>query len=234
MCIVTAEHIYKSVRNGHNELEILKDINITFPKGKLSTLMGPSGAGKSTLLNIIGLIDVQTKGKLILDGMDVSTFTENQLSDFRRKHIGFIFQAFNLIQPLTVEENIQIPLILDNKKVKKYNDQIDELLEKVGLKDKKKQGVYKLSGGEQQRVAIVRALINEPKLIVADEPTGNLDSKNSIEIIELLKALTKQGTSIVLVTHDPFIEGYSDFKVRLIDGKINERYEEEDECAVNN
>ncbi len=202
-------------------LEVLKDINLTVEKGEYVSLMGESGSGKSTLLYQIGCLDNPTSGEIIIDGENVLTTNDNIKSRIRCEKIGFVFQFYNLIPNLTVEENILLPVIMAGKKVSDYKEKLDELLKTVGLYEKRKFIPKQLSGGQQQRVSIARAVIMEPSLLLADEPTGNLDSESTIEILKLFKKLNKdKNITILQVTHSDDVAKYSDRIIYLKDGRI--------------
>jgi len=199
--IITVDNVNKTYKNGSLELQVLKNISFKVDKGEFLAIMGSSGSGKSTMMNILGCLDNQYEGKYILDGIDISKSTENELSEIRNKKIGFIFQSFNLLPRLTALENVELPLIYSSVPKEERHKRANELLEMVGLKDRTHHRPNELSGGQRQRVAIARALVNNPSIILADEPTGNLDSKSEAEIIEILQKLNKMGKTIVIVTH---------------------------------
>ena len=203
--IITVDNVNKTYKNGSLELQVLKNISFKVDKGEFLAIMGSSGSGKSTMMNILGCLDNQYEGKYILDGIDISKSTENELSEIRNKKIGFIFQSFNLLPRLTALENVELPLIYSSVPKEERHKRANELLEMVGLKDRTHHRPNELSGGQRQRVAIARALVNNPSIILADEPTGNLDSKSEAEIIEILQKLNKMGKTIVIVTHEPNI-----------------------------
>ncbi len=198
----------------------LKDINVTFKCGSFWSIMGPSGSGKSTLLNLIGCLDKPSSGSYILQGKDVSLMNDNELSFYRLRQIGFVFQSFNLISQLTVAENIELPLFYLGWNASKSEQYAVELATKVGLKDRLRHKPSQLSGGQQQRVAIARALANDPAIILADEPTGNLDTTTGEEIMTLLCELNEQGKTIIIVTHEPDIAEYTKQQMHLRDGRI--------------
>ena len=201
--IITVDNVNKTYKNGSLELQVLKNISFKVDKGEFLAIMGSSGSGKSTMMNILGCLDNQYEGKYILDGIDISKSTENELSEIRNKKIGFIFQSFNLLPRLTALENVELPLIYSSVPKEERHKRANELLEMVGLKERTHHRPNELSGGQRQRVAIARALVNNPSIILADEPTGNLDSKSEAEIIEILQKLNKMGKTIVIVTHEP-------------------------------
>ena len=190
--IVRVVGLYKTFMLGTVPVEVLKDINLTIAKGEFITIMGSSGSGKSTLLYLIGGLDSPTEGKIIINGKDISTVSDKSLSIMRRRDVGFVFQFYNLVPNLTVEENVMLPILLDGKNMKDYRNRLEEILDTVELSDRKNHTPRELSGGQQQRVAIARALINEPDIILADEPTGNLDSKTSEEVMKLLQRINQE------------------------------------------
>jgi putative ABC transport system ATP-binding protein len=218
--IIRLEHIYKSYFLGKEEIPVLKDINLKVQKNEYVALMGPSGSGKSTLMNILGCLDQPTSGKYFLNDIDVSTMNDNELAHIRNKFIGFVFQTFHLLPKNTALENVEMPLIYAGLPKKERTEKARIALEKVGLADRMHHKPNELSGGQRQRVAIARALVNQPSLILADEPTGNLDSKTSIEIMNLLEQIYQQGNTIVLVTHEEDISKYARRIIRLKDGQI--------------
>jgi putative ABC transport system ATP-binding protein len=218
--VILLEHLYKSYYLGKEEIPVLTDINLTVKKNEYVALMGPSGSGKSTLMNIIGCLDKPTKGKYLLNGIDVSTMQDAELASIRNKFIGFVFQTFHLIPRNTALENVEMPLIYAGISKKERTEKAKIALEKVGLADRMHHKPNELSGGQRQRVAIARALVNNPSLILADEPTGNLDSKTSIEIMHLLEEIYQQGNTIVLVTHEEDISKHARKIIKLKDGKI--------------
>ncbi|MDU6181167.1 MAG: ABC transporter ATP-binding protein [Anaerococcus vaginalis] len=217
MSLLEIKSISKIYGKGNNAVHALKDVSFSVDKGEYIAIVGESGSGKSTLLNIIGAIDIPTDGKVIINNKDLFTMTDSELTVFRRRNIGFIFQGFNLIPELTVEQNIIFPVLLDYKKPdRKY---LDELLNILGLQERRNHLPSELSGGQQQRVAIGRALITKPSLILADEPTGNLDSKNSSEVISLLKESSqKYEQTIIMITHSHSIAQSATRVLRVSDG----------------
>lgn len=212
-------NLNKIYGKGENKVQALSDINLSIEKGKFTAIIGPSGSGKSTLLNCIAGLDTVSSGKVILKGKDISTLNENKLSKLRSEEFGFIFQSFNLIPVINVYENIILPISIDDKKIdKKY---IDSIIDKLGLKDKINKFPNELSGGQQQRVAIARALANKPKIIFADEPTGNLDSKTTEEVMNLLGSCVKDfGQTLVMITHNNEIANMADICIEIKDGKL--------------
>ena len=219
MEILRLEQVTKVYGKGDNSVEALKNINLTIEKGEFLAIVGASGSGKSTLLHIMGGLDKPTSGKVIVDGQNIYDYAEEQLAIFRRRKIGFIFQFFNLIPVLDLEENIALPSLLDHDKVDtKY---LDEIINILGLSDRKHHLPSELSGGQQQRVSIGRALANKPSIVLADEPTGNLDSKSSKEVMELLKFTAKKyNQTLILITHDINIATMADRVITLEDGEI--------------
>jgi len=218
--IITVDNINKTYKNGSLELQVLKNISFKVDKGEFLAIMGSSGSGKSTMMNILGCLDNQYEGRYILDGIDISKSSENELSEIRNKKIGFIFQSFNLLPRLTALENVELPLIYSSVPKEERHKRANELLEMVGLKERTHHRPNELSGGQRQRVAIARALVNNPSIILADEPTGNLDSKSEAEIIEILQKLNKMGKTIVIVTHEPNIGEIAQRKIVFKDGEI--------------
>lgn len=214
-------NLYKNFSIGNEDIPILNNINLSVKKEDFLTIMGPSGSGKSTLLYLLGGLDNPSSGKVLLLGKDISLMKDSTESSMRRKELGFIFQFYNLIPNLNVEENILLPIILDNKKVKDYTRQLEEILKLVGLSSRREHRPSQLSGGQQQRVAIARALISNPDIILADEPTGNLDSKTGSEVLALLHKIHKtQGKTIIMVTHSEEAASYGNRSIYLKDGII--------------
>jgi len=221
--IIEAVGLNKVYNMGNVEVEVLRDINIKIDKGEFVSVMGPSGSGKSTLLYLIGGLDRPTSGKIRIKGMEMAELKDDEASRLRRQEIGFIFQFYNLIPNLNVEENIMLPILLDGKKPKDYKKELDSILDIVGLSDRRRHTPRELSGGQQQRVAIARALINQPDIILADEPTGNLDSKASAEIMELLAGInSEKGKTIIQVTHSREAAEYGRRIIYVKDGKVCE------------
>ena len=219
MDILKIENLSKIYGEGENQVKALDNVSFSVPKGQFVAIIGPSGSGKSTLLHILGGVDKPTSGKVYLDGQDVYAQNEDQLAIFRRRQVGLIYQFYNLIPVLNVTENITLPVLMDGKKVDKAY--LDELVGLLSLKGREKHLPNELSGGQQQRVSIGRALINNPAVMLADEPTGNLDSKNSHEIVELLKLSNKKyGQTLIVITHDDSIALQADRIITINDGKI--------------
>ena len=221
MEIVKMEHVTKIYGEGNTRVWALDDVNLTVNKGEIVAVVGASGSGKSTLLHVMGGVDTPNEGNVIVDGKDITRLTDEEMSVYRRRKIGFVFQAYHLIPVLTVEENIKMPILLDHRKPDR--DYIDHIIEMLGLKDRRKHLPNQLSGGQQQRAAIARALANRPALILADEPTGALDSKNGNEVITLLQdSVKKLDQTLVLITHNIDLAREADRIVRITDGKISE------------
>lgn len=219
MDILRIEHLSKIYGKGDTEVRALDDVSFTVPKGQFVAIIGPSGSGKSTLLHILGGVDTPTDGHVYVDGTDITTFDETALAIFRRRQIGLIYQFYNLIPILTVEENMTLPLLLDDKKVDRAH--FDSLVQVLGLQHRLGHLPSELSGGQQQRVSIGRALMNNPAILLADEPTGNLDSKNSKEIVELLRQFNKAlNQTVIIITHDERIALDADRVIAVEDGKI--------------
>ncbi len=219
--IIELRNVWKTYEIGSVKVNALSGISLKVKKGEFISIMGPSGSGKSTTMNMIGCLDIPTKGTIKLKGKDISTMTESELAQIRGKTIGFIFQQFNLIKTLTAKENIILPMIFQNVKPRERNKKAEELLEMVGLKNRADHKPTELSGGQQQRVAIARALANNTEVILADEPTGNLDSKTGDAVMNFLDELhKKKGTTIILVTHDAEVARYAEKILYLKDGKI--------------
>jgi putative ABC transport system ATP-binding protein len=216
--MVILKEIKKNYIIGSKNIEVLRGISLEIKKGEFLSLMGPSGAGKSTLLNIIGCLDRSTSGTYLLDGIDVNTLTDNELAEIRNKKIGFVFQNFNLIPRLSAIKNVELPLLYSKVPVEERRKKSLIYLERVGLSDRAEHMPSELSGGEQQRVAIARALINNPLIILADEPTGNLDSKTGQEIMEIFSSIHKEGTTIIMVTHEIEIAKKAERIITIRDG----------------
>lgn len=216
--VVNAEKVY---RRGHSEVRALNGVSLSVPKGQFLSVMGSSGSGKSTMLNLLGALDVPSSGIIRIDGKEISKLPDDELSRFRRDHLGFIFQFFNLLPTLTAIENVLLPSLLAGKSRQAEEPKAKALLESVGLKGRWSHRPDELSGGEMQRVAIARALLGEPSVLLADEPTGNLDSKTGAEVLRLIREATRErGLTVVMVTHDPRAAEVGDRLVRLADGVI--------------
>lgn len=218
--VIELNEIRKTYFMGHNELEVLKGISLSIQRNEYVALMGPSGSGKSTLMNILGCLDTPTAGQYILNGKDVSKMPDDDLAEVRNTEIGFVFQQFNLLPRLTAAENVALPLIYAGISKKDRTDRAMIALQKVGLADRSHHKPNEMSGGQIQRVAIARALVNNPSLLLADEPTGNLDTKTSIEVMEIFGQIQAAGNTVVLVTHEEDIAEYAKRIVRLRDGNI--------------
>ena len=218
--MIKTKNISKVFRTEDVETHALVDVSLEVKKGEFVAVMGPSGCGKSTLLNILGLLDVPNGGEYILDGTDVASLSEKQRNVLRRGTLGFIFQSFNLIDELTVEENIELPLLYMKVPAAERKRRITDAMARMAIPHRSKHFPSQLSGGQQQRVAIARAVVMQPKIILADEPTGNLDSKNGLEVMGLLRELHREGTTIVMVTHSARDAAYSDRIVNLFDGCV--------------
>lgn len=218
--MIEVNNLQKIFRTEEVETWALNDVSFNVADGEFVAIMGPSGCGKSTLLNILGLLDNPTKGSYKLQGVEVATLDENHRTDLRKGVIGFVFQSFNLIDELNVRENIELPLLYMGVPAKERRHRAEEVMERMNISHREKHFPNQLSGGQQQRVAIARAVIAGPKLILADEPTGNLDSVNGQEVMNLLKELNQQGTTIVMVTHSRHDASYANRIINLFDGSI--------------
>lgn len=218
--MVSTQALEKVYEVGNSKIQVLKDITLQIPRAKFVVLCGPSGSGKTTLLNIIGGIDRPTKGKIIVAGEDLTEQDEDFLSDFRCSHVGFVFQSYNLVSTLTVAENVAFPMEWTQKPPDEIEKRVTELLETVGLEHRANHFPSQLSGGEQQRVAFARALANDPELILADEPTGNLDVKNAGKIVQVLQLLKEKGKTVIVSTHDLEIRQLADQVLSLEDGRL--------------
>jgi len=221
MAILESNDVSKQYQMGEVMVDALDGVNFVVEKEEFVAVMGPSGSGKSTLLHLLGGLDKPTDGEVTLGGRKLSVMSDKEVTLARRRNVGFVFQFYNLLPTLTAEENITLPLLIDGKKPRKYQSKIDELLELVGLTSRRKHKPDQLSGGEQQRVAIARAFVNDPDIVLADEPTGNLDSRAGEEIMKLLRrSCDELGQTIVVVTHDPKAASFADRIVFLKDGQI--------------
>lgn len=230
--LIHIENMKKIYNPGENEVRALDGIDLDIERGDLVAIVGHSGSGKSTLMNMLGCLDTPTSGKYVLDGQDVASMTDNQLADVRNKEIGFIFQGFNLISNLDAVGNVELPLVYRGVSKNERKQLAMEALKSVGLEDRMKHKPNEMSGGQQQRVAIARAIAAKPPVILADEPTGNLDSASSREIMEILKGMHRSGETLILITHDSGIAAQAKRVVRIMDGKIesdmlNEEFVEE-------
>ncbi len=210
----------KLYRTEEVETIALNNLSIHVKEGEFVAVMGPSGCGKSTLLNIIGLLDDMEGGSYLFNGVEVAKFNERKRSQLRKHNIGFVFQSFNLIDELTVYENVELPLIYTKVPARERKERVEEVLEKVQIMHRRNHFPQQLSGGQQQRSAVARAVVNRPKLILADEPTGNLDSKNGNEVMQLLTELNEAGTTIIMVTHSEHDSKYADRVIRMLDGQV--------------
>lgn len=219
--LIRLKEIYKIYQMGDETVHATDGITLDIYRGEFVAIVGKSGSGKSTLMNIIGALDVPTKGNYYIDGHDTSSMTDNELADIRNRMIGFIFQQYNLLPKLSILENVELPLLYQGVREPERKIRAMEELEKVGLKEKAKMRPIQLSGGQQQRVSIARALASRPSLILADEPTGALDSKTSKEVLDIIKKLNDEGNTIVMITHDPTIAVRAKRVVRIIDGKVD-------------
>lgn len=222
MSLIEIKNLYKTYDNGEERVHALVDVNLYIEEGEFISVMGPSGSGKSTLLTILGGLNHPTSGEITVDGISIYELPLEQLADFRREYLGFIFQSFQLIPYLTVIENVVLPLSVTDIPNREQIKKAMEILERLGLKGKEKRLPDQLSGGEQERVAIARALINSPPILLADEPTGNLDTKTGKEIIELFKSLHQEGQTILMVTHNPENTKVSSRLITLRDGRVED------------
>jgi putative ABC transport system ATP-binding protein len=218
--MIKLDNITKIFSTEEVQTTSLNGVSLEIKEGEFVAIMGPSGCGKSTLLNIMGLIDTPTEGTYLLNGKDVSTLTENERTDIRKGVIGFVFQSFNLIDELNVNENVELPLLYMGVPAKERKERVLEVLRRMNMSQRGKHYPSQLSGGQQQRVAIARAVISNPKIILADEPTGNLDSKNGLEVMEMLSQLNTEGTTIIMVTHSQHDATYANRIINLYDGQI--------------
>lgn len=219
--VIMLEAIRKDYIMGEETIHALRDLNLGIRKNEYVALMGPSGSGKSTLMNVVGLLDTPSSGRYILNSQDVSRLGDNEMAVIRNKEIGFVFQTFNLMPRLTALENVALPLIYAGKTKAYREERSREMLKAVGLEDRMHHKPNELSGGQKQRVAIARALVNEPSIILADEPTGNLDSKTSIEIMGIFDQIHKNGNTVIIVTHEEDISRFAHRIVKLLDGEVH-------------
>lgn len=218
--MIQLKDIQKIYRTDEIETTALYDINLTITRGEFAAIMGPSGCGKSTLLNIIGMLDTPDTGSYMFDGKEVGNLKEKDLSQVRKAKIGFVFQSFNLIDELTVFENIELPLIYAGMSTSERKKAVSDVMDKMEIAHRRNHFPQQLSGGQQQRVAVARAVVTKPSLILADEPTGNLDSKNGEEVMKLLKSLNREGTTVVMVTHSAEHAEYASRTIQMLDGKV--------------
>lgn len=218
--LIRLEGIVRNFFLGQQIVKVLKDISLSIDRNEYMALMGPSGSGKSTLMNLLGCLDTPTSGKYWLNGRDISELSDNELADIRNREIGFIFQTFNLLPRSTALENVSLPLVYAGFSASERKQRAEEVLEQVGLADRMDHRPNQLSGGQRQRVAVARALVNRPSLILADEPTGNLDTKTSFEIMKLIKEIHEAGNTVILVTHEEDIAEEAERIVRLRDGMV--------------
>ena len=222
--LIHIENMKKIYNPGENEVRALDGIDLDIEKGDLVAIVGHSGSGKSTLMNMLGCLDTPTSGTYVLDGQDVASMTDNQLADVRNKEIGFIFQGFNLISNLDAVGNVELPLVYRGVSKNERKQLAMEALKSVGLEDRMKHKPNEMSGGQQQRVAVARAVAAKPPIILADEPTGNLDTKSTQEIMEILKELHRSGRTVIIITHDEEIASQAHRVIRILDGRIEEDY----------
>ena len=222
--LIHIENMKKIYNPGENEVRALDGIDLDIEKGDLVAIVGHSGSGKSTLMNMLGCLDTPTSGKYVLDGQDVASMTDNQLADVRNKEIGFIFQGFNLISNLDAVGNVELPLVYRGVSKNERKQLAMEALKSVGLEDRMKHKPNEMSGGQQQRVAVARAVAAKPPIILADEPTGNLDTKSTQEIMEILTELHRSGRTVIIITHDEEIASQAHRVIRILDGRIEEDY----------
>ncbi len=220
--MISFKNIRKVYRTGEVEFEALKGVSLEVDKGEFVSIMGPSGSGKSTLMNLIGCLDTPTEGTYHLEEENVAGFSFDQLSTIRNRKIGFVFQNFNLLPYATAFENVELPMLFNGKKSRERRKRVEQLLDMVGLTQWNRHRPTEMSGGQQQRVAIARALAMDPPIILADEPTGNLDSRSGQEIMEIFTELWRNGRTILMVTHDPLIAAFSQRSIHLLDGQVSE------------
>ncbi|MBK9257343.1 MAG: ABC transporter ATP-binding protein [Saprospiraceae bacterium] len=232
--MISTTDLSKTYIMGQEIINALKSVSFSIHKNEYVALMGPSGSGKSTLMNILGCLDSPTEGSYILNDIDVSSMSDGELAEVRNKQIGFVFQTFNLLPRLSSLENVALPLVYAGLNKKERTEKAEAVMEKVGLADRMTHKPNELSGGQRQRVAIARALVNDPAIILADEPTGNLDTKTSIEIMSIFEAIHNAGNTVIVVTHEPDIADHAHRIIRLRDGKIESDYKNENIILVDN
>ncbi len=220
MSLISVQQLSKTYVMGSQEVRALQSISVDITNNEYVALMGPSGSGKSTLMNLLGCLDTPTSGEYVLNGTNVSLMTDSELAEVRNREIGFVFQTFNLLPRLSAMENVALPLVYSGLSKSKRNKKAEEVLEAVGLGDRIDHKPNELSGGQRQRVAIARALVNDPAIILADEPTGNLDTKTSIEIMSIFEDIHRRGNTVILVTHEPDIADHAHRVIRLRDGVV--------------
>ena len=218
--MLTMRDLSRVYRTDTIETTALDGVNLDIADGEFVAIMGPSGCGKSTLLNVLGMLDSPTSGSYVFNGQEVAGLAESQLAEVRKKNIGFIFQSFNLVDELSVRENVELALLYHNVPGAERRERVDAVMDKVGIGHRAKHRPSQLSGGQQQRVAVARALVGEPKLILADEPTGNLDTQHGEEVMKMLQALNREGSTIVMVTHSPGHADYAGRVVNMLDGRV--------------
>lgn len=219
--MIRLQHIRKTFLLGDQAVHALDDVSLTIGAGEYLSVMGPSGSGKSTLLNMLGLLDQPNSGHYYLEGTDTTTLNEPERARYRREHIGFVFQSYHLVNRLSARENIELPMVLAGIPPKKRAPLVEEMLHRLGLMDRAAHLPNQLSGGQRQRVAIARAIIMKPKLLLADEPTGNLDSRSGADVVALLEELNQQGITLLVVTHDPNLGLRAQRRIRMVDGRID-------------
>lgn len=220
MALIELIEVTKRYRVGQQEIDALRGINLKIEEGEYVSIIGPSGSGKSTLMHLLGCLDTPTSGSVKIDGADISNASDDQLADMRNRKIGFVFQAFNLLTKLTVLENVELPMMYAGVTAKERKDRAKAAIERVGLGDRINNTPLQLSGGQMQRVAVARSLVNNPRLIFADEPTGNLDSTTGANVLALFKELNQQGSTIILVTHDSEIAANTPRRIEIRDGQV--------------